>query len=59
MVTVFDLDPPRDLNLSHALRSYALGAVDANLKQMLLRIAAEYDAESSRLDLLKASISDV
>lgn len=51
MVGVFDPVRPRDPHLARTLRFYALGTADANLKQMLLRIAAEYDMESARLQL--------
>ena len=44
MAAVFDPNRPRDADVARALRSYALTTVDANLRQILLRTAAEYDA---------------
>ena len=55
MLVAFDPLAPRDPELARTLRSYALGTTNANLKQMLLRIAAEYDAETARLVLLPNS----
>jgi len=55
MVAAFDPARPRDPHLARTLRSYALGTADANLKQMLLRIAAEYDLETARLALLPSA----
>jgi hypothetical protein len=52
-----DTNPARDPDLAHKLRSYAKGAVDVNLRQMLLRIAAAYDAESARLQVLETTRS--
>ena len=51
------VDPtgPRDRDLARTLRCYALGTADANLKQTLLRMAAEYDVETARLALLPSA----